>query len=191
MDASGICNTALGYLATAKIGTLGVDTSPQGVLCNTFYDPKKKAALETRNWTFAKKVWTNTVYAAADHPRWAGSCAVPADCLRVQRVDDGSGNYDIEFEKIGTKLNVSRKPATLYIEGVDGTCSEANFSFAFIFALAADLAQEMCIPLTENATLWASLLKVAEVKTKEASGLDGSQGTSEKDNTTGNMKNRR
>jgi len=191
MTSQEICNVALGYLSTPKIGSLGVDTTPQGVLCNTFYAPKKKALLESRNWTFAKKVWPVTVWGAADHPKWAGSCAVPTDCLRVHRVDDGTGNYDIEFEKVGTKLNVSRKPTTLYVEGVDGACLEADFSFAFTFALATDLAQEMSIPLSENATLWASLVKVAEFKIKEAAGLDGSQGTSEKDNTQGNLSRRR
>jgi hypothetical protein len=191
VDSTGICNVALGYLSTAKIGDYTTDTTPQAVLCRTFYPVKKGALLESRNWTFAKKVWANTVWGAADHPRWAGSCVVPADCLRVHRVDDGSGRYDIEFEKVGTKLNVSRKPTTLYIEGVDGTCIEANFSFAFVFAIATEMAQEMCIPLTENATLWGALLKVAEVKVKEASGLDGSQGTSEKDNTTGSLSQRR
>jgi hypothetical protein len=190
LTSSAICNVALGYLATAPIGTLGTDTTPQGVLCSAFYVSVKQQLLESRNWTFAKKTWAVTTLAtpvAGDHPKWAGSYTVPTDCIRVHRVDDGSGLYDIEWERVGSRLFVSRKPTTLYVEGMDSTTAEASFSSAFDLALAASLAREICIPLTENATLWASMVKVAEFRTREAAGLDGSQGTSEVDNRQGNL----
>jgi hypothetical protein len=180
MTSSEICNLALGYLGTARIGTLGSDTSPQGVLCNAFYTAVKSALLEERNWTFAKKTWTATPGTAPTHVVWVAAYAVPTGCLRVHRVDDGNGDYRIGWERVGANILTDDTPATLYIEGVDGSIAETTFSNAFIFALAARLAVELCIPLTENATLWGSLVKVAEMKLKEAAGADGSQGKSEK-----------
>jgi hypothetical protein len=179
MTSSEICNLALGYLGTARIGTLGVDTSPQGVLLNTFYTSVKKALLEERNWTFAKKTWTATAGTAPTHAVWTAKYPVPTDCIRVHRVDDGNGDYRIGWERIGADIYTDDNPTTLYVEGVDGATLEAVFSNAFIFALATALAVEVCIPLTENATLWGSLVQLAEVKLKVAAGSDGSQGKSE------------
>jgi len=123
-----------------------------------------------------------TPAAAPTHPVWVGAYAVPAECMRVQRVDDGSGDYRLGWERIGAQILTDDTPATIYVEGVycpaaDG--DEAGYPQAFCFALAAHLATELCIPLTENATLWTALLKVSELKVREASGSDGSQGRSE------------
>jgi hypothetical protein len=180
MTNSQICNLALGYLATPPIGDLGVDTTPQGVLCSAFYPVVKAALLEARNWTFAMKTWTATKDVAAPvSVKYDASYPVPSGCVRVNRCDDGNGDYRIGWERVGALILTDDTPAPLYVEGVDGAVAEANFSSAFNFALAAQLAVELCIPLTENATLWASLVKVAEMKLKEASGSDGRQGKSE------------
>jgi hypothetical protein len=179
VTSSDICNLALGYLGTARIGTLGTDTSPQGVLCSAFYSTVKAALLEERNWTFAKKTWAATAGTAPTHAVWIASYAVPTDCIRVHRVDDGNGDYRIKWERVGAAILTDDSPTTLYVEGVNGAVTEAEFSSAFIFALATTLAAELCIPLTENATLWASLVKLAEMKLKVAAGSDGSQGKSE------------
>lgn len=174
-----ICNLALGYLGTNPISGLGDDAN-EARLCNAFYATVKAGLLEDRNWTFAKKTWTATAGTAPTNPRWASSYPVPADCLRVHRVDDGNGDYRIGWEREGAFILCDDTPAPLYVEGVDGAVLESTFSSAFCFALAARLAAELCIPLTENATLHQTMVQLAEMKLKEAAGSDGSQGKSER-----------
>jgi len=183
MTAIEICNLALGYLASSPITTFA-DGTTAAKLCSAFYRPTKKALLEGRNWTFAKRFWSVTPGTApTDTVVWVGSYAVPATCLRVHRVDEGNGTYRIGWERVGANIYTDTAPATLYVEGIgateDDTTDEAGFSQAFCFALAAALAAEICIPLTENATLWAARAQLAEKKLKDAAGSDGSQGKSE------------
>lgn len=185
MDATGICNLALGYVGRGPISALGVDTSTAGALCNTFYYNAKHKLLAARNWTFAKEYWQVTPEAGdPPHPKWAASYAVPADCLRVHRVDDGTGSYDVEWEKVGGLICTERAVDTLYVEGVIGetgqTLDEAKFTPAFSFALAAELATHICLPLTKDVTLWSGMLKLAEKNLLEAAGVEGSQGRSER-----------
>jgi hypothetical protein len=181
MTSTQICNLALGYLATPAIGDITSDTTPQGVLCRTFYASVKAALLEDRNWTFAMKTWLITKEVAAPvSVKYDAAYIIPVACVRVHRCDDGKGDYRIGWERIGQQVLADDSPASLYVEGVDGTCDEANFSNSFVFTLAAQLAVELCIPLTENATLWASLVRISEAKLKSSSGSDGRQGKSEK-----------
>lgn len=185
-----ICNLALGYLGTNPIVALA-DATTEARLCTTFYGPVKKSLLAERNWTFAGRTWTATPAAAPTHATWTAAYAVPADCLRVHRIDDGEGRYDIEWERIGASILTDYEAATLYVEGIDGAVAEASFSDSFCFALAARLAAEICIPLTENATLWGSMHQLAEKKLKEAAGSDGSQGKSERVRAASSLKQRR
>lgn len=192
MTKTEICNLALGYIATPPLVSFDTDTTTQAVLCRAFYEPLKKAMLESRNWAFAKKTWKAGLLSPAPiSAKWTAAYLVPGDCLRAHRADDGSGLYLIEWERVGSKIYTDDNPTDLYVEGVDANTDEDEFSYSFTFALATALAVEICIPLTENATLWGSLVKLADMKTKEAAALDGSQGTSEKDNVAGSLSQRR
>jgi hypothetical protein len=174
-----IANLALGYLGVKPIVAF-TDGSAEANLCQAFYGPTKQALLEERAWTFAKTEYSATPDATAPTFDWVARYAVPADCLRVLKVDDGEGTFRIGWERVGAFIHTDREVADLYIYGIDGTVAEALFSPSFSFALAARLAAEVCIPLTKDDTLHTKMLKVAEIKLREAAGLDGSQGKSER-----------
>lgn len=185
-----ICNLALGYLGTNPIVALA-DATTEARLCNAFYGPVKLSLLEERNWTFAKHVWTANLLGALTNSKWVAEYLIPANCIRVHRVDDGSGAYDIEWERVGDRIYTDQAADPIYVEGVDDSVTENTFSSAFCFALAARLAAEICIPLTENTTLWQSMHQLAEKKLKEAAGSDGSQGKSEQVRSASSLKQRR
>lgn len=172
-----ICNVALGALGTAGVSSFD-DDSDQARACKTFYTTVRDAVLEDVIWSFAKKQYRLTPDATAPTFGWLYSFEIPSEVARVHRVDDGAGDYRMSWEIIG-RFICADEPV-IYVTAVKKEDDSSLYSSAFCLALAARLASELCIPLTQNRTLQADLWQLYQQKIKDAAGSDGSQGKSER-----------
>jgi hypothetical protein len=176
-----ICSLALGSVGFAGIASLD-DATKEAQLCKRLYPVARDAVIETRLWSFARARYI--LDPAAEPPLfgWTYRFARPAEVLRVFRVDDGGGEYRIPWEIEGSSIYAD--VAKLYVLALKRVTDTAQFSSAFTMALAARLAAELAVPLTENSKLQERLWGLYEREVREAAGTDGSQGKSEQVKST-------
>jgi hypothetical protein len=171
-----ICNVALGWLGAELIASLN-DESTEARLCKVQYPLARDVVLEDRAWSFAmERRVLDTPDATAPVSGFTYAFTLPTTTIRVVRADDGTGDYRIAWAVEGRK--VLANVATVYIESLVRPVSEALFSPAFCQALAARLAADLAISITENRQLQADLWSLYEKKLKAAAATDGLQGTS-------------
>ena len=171
-----ICNLALGHLASAGIASFE-DDSDQARACASFYGPMRDAVLEDAIWSFAKAQYALAPRPAAPAFAWAYQFDVPSTVAKVWRVsstpetdDDGT-----PWEMQGGVLLADVSP--LYVTVTVNVTDTSLFSAAFCVALAARIAAELCIPLTENRALHGDLWQIYQRKITDAQGVDKSQGS--------------
>jgi hypothetical protein len=172
-----IANLALGYCGKGEIISLE-DPSREARLCKSFYAPALDAVLEDRLWSFAKKQYVLIPLAGAPLFLYERQFQLPSEVIRVHNVTDEWGDPTLEWEKQGRLLlsNATKLYVTAVFRSMDTDAYSANFKMA----LAARLAAELAIPLTQNRTLQVDLVALAAEKLKDASGTDGAQGKSER-----------
>lgn len=196
-----ICNQALGWLGGDLIISLNDDTK-EAKLCKANYANLRDAVLTVREWTFA--VDRIEPSALATDPRYGFDkrFQIPGNVLRVLQVsragDDvvessvGSSSGNRSSARNGTGLgrearvewlregetivvnNAERIYARVLIRIVDPT----KFSAPFDQALAARLAMDLAIPLTNSRLLQRDMAALYGEKLADAASTDGMQGRS-------------
>jgi len=184
-----ICNMALGWIGADRITSLD-DDSTQANLCKLNYPRSRDAVLETRQWQFALRREELAPDPVPPAYYWGQRFQVPTDVLRVISVDQpassGSdelisgivhpeqipweiqGNYILcNFEVISV-LEIVRVTAT------------ASFSEGFAHALAARLAADLSIPITNSRTMQSDMWSLYQIKLDDAAATDGMQGRSQR-----------
>jgi len=127
--------------------------------------------LEARNWTFAigrydlPKAQTGPVNGPAN------AFPIPPDVLRVVEV---VGNYEWRVEGDGIVTNED----AVSIKAVVRVTDPNRFSALFVQALAARLAADLAIAMTQSRELQKQHYLIYEAKLDEATANDGMQGTS-------------
>lgn len=174
-----ICNQALAWLGAPTITSLE-DPSTAATLCRTNYPFLRDAVLEERMWTFATVRATSTV---GDKDEWGEMYkhGIPTDWLSVFRVYKSVSNNCLvtsrEWKREGAFV-LSKDP-TVYMWGIKRVTDTGQFSSMFVQALAARIAADLAIPITENRALQGDMWQLYGAKLKEASTRDGQQGTNE------------
>jgi hypothetical protein len=178
-----ICNQALTWLGSEPITSLDEDSREANWMKQN-YPFLRDAVLEERMWTFATDRATSTV---ADMDAW-GSMYVhprPTEWMAVYRVYNNVSN-EIPNNWItseGWRMeggNVLAKDPTVYMWGLKRITDTGAFSSLFVQALAARLAADAAIPMTENRQLQADMWALYGDKIREATARDGQQGASDK-----------
>ena len=173
-----ICNQALNWLGQDRISSLD-DNTTAAKLCRANYQFIRDAVMETRMWTFAT---TRAISETTDIDDWGTSYvhSVPLNWLGVYRAYVSAprsiteGVVDQSYRKEGRNILSSR--AKLYLWGIQKVTDTQAFSPLFTQALAARLAADFAIPLTENRLLQADMWALYEAKLAEAAVRDGQQG---------------
>lgn len=179
---SSICNQALSWLASVQITSLDQD-SKEARWMKANYPFIRDAVLEERMWTFATDRKESTV---ADMDAWGEMYVhpIPTEWISVfrvyRRVSSGSKRRD-EFWRLEGG-NVLSKNTTVYMWGGKRITDTGAYSPLFVQALAARLAADAAIPLTENRALQADMWNLFDTKMKAAAARDGQQGAN--DHTT-------
>ena len=175
-----ICNQALGYLGANPI-TSFADQSTTAELCRNNYPYIRDAVLEERMWTFATARATSTV---ADLDLWGQMYAhkIPLNWISVFRCYRDVNNIECPIKSAGWRRegqSVLSREATVYLWGIKRITNTGQFSPMFVQALAARMAAELAIPLSENAQLQGAMWQLYGTKLAEAATRDGQQGSNE------------
>lgn len=170
-----ICNLALSWVGADRIVSMD-DPSEEGEWCRDNYPFIRDAVLEERLWSFAAARKINTT-GSRDEWDVMFKHAVPLDWLGVFRVYRDNQGGQTEWEKEGRY--VLSEDSTVYMWGTKRIVDTGYFSAMFVQTLAARLAAEMAIPLTESIKLQDSMWKLYVAKVAEATNRDAQQGRNE------------
>ena len=188
-----ICNQALIWLGANVITSLG-DSSDEAVACNAVYEGLRDAVLEEREWTFAISRFEPV--ALGTDPLWGFDKAfqIPTNVLRVLQVSNaqgsdgtvlsgsrggtGQGRYnEIEWLREGDTI-VANSVTRIYARAIIRITDPTKFSAAFVQALAARIAMDLAIPITNNRKLQSDMAALYGEKLRMAAATDGLQGRS-------------
>ena len=178
-----ICNQALTWLAASQISSLS-DNTPEARWMNANYENLRDAVIQERQWSFATARHQSESQEQSD---WGTSYVhkIPDDWLAVfrsysnvnsslQREWVPSAGFLVESDGVHTHEEVA------YLYGVKRIINVQAFPVMFVQALAARLAADAAIPLTENVKLQADMWSLYQVKLDEAAAKDGQQGARER-----------
>jgi hypothetical protein len=175
-----ICNQALGWLGQNPIASLN-DQSHRAQLCRDNYPHLRDTVLESRMWTFAR---ARHLSETTDRDAWDSSYthSMPNNWLKAWRVyrsilSNGNKIPD-ETWWMEQRLILSQHPK-VYIQGSERITDTSKFSSMFSQALAARIAADLCIPITENRLLQADMWQLYNDKLEEAKTRDNQQGIAE------------
>ncbi len=178
-----ICNLAISWLGGNTLLSLENDSSKEAILCRANYDPSRKSVLEEREWTFSVKRKVLTPLASVPAFGYNYEFLVPSDLLVAigvysPRQSDNPHApmliHTIEDNKIlANKAEILLK----YKSDIENT---VRFSALFDQALAAHIASNITIALTENATLMERMVDLYEDKLRRAISSDSLQGSRER-----------
>lgn len=172
-----ICNLALSWLA----GNLIISLNDEGVeaqLCKANYELSRDAVLEAMAWTFATKRYRLTPESNAPAWGYAFQFTIPSDVITVLEVtnigDTPNGANDLDWRREGNLILCDAD--VVYIKAIFRQEDPIRYPPNFIQAVAARLAAEIAVPLTES----MQLMTMMEGKYKDrlliAAGTDGIQG---------------
>ena len=187
MDPVGICNLALGWLGSGRLSQLDADSPLSTIeeLCAEQYPAALRAVLASRAWAFATTrllLGPASSTGLADFP---SAYPIPTTVLRVLACDDGSGVNEIDWRREGRNVLTATSPSQVYAKVVQLLEDAAQFPPSFCRVLAARLAADLAIPVSENRQLAADMEQRYHLELREAARLDGEQGTGEPRRTSG------
>ena len=175
-----ICNQALTWLGQDPVNSIN-DGSTTAEWMRNNYPFLRDAVLEERMWTFAT---ARAKSITEDMDEWGTMYThpIPLNWQSVYRVYssvDGYGNgvSDRTWRMEGG--NVLSTNQTVYLWGIQQVTDTNKSSMLFIQALAARIAADACIPMTENRQLQADMWGLYGDKLREAAARDGQQGSND------------
>lgn len=176
-----ICNQALGWLGENPITSLD-DPTRNANLCRDNYPFLRDAVLEERMWTFATARASSTV---ADLDDWGVQYLhpIPLEWLAVYRVYCTPGETPEQgvpaagWRREGEYI-LSRE-TTIYMWGIKRISDTGKFTQLFVQALAARMAADLAMPLTEDRKKQADAWGLYQSKLREAAARDGAQGAND------------
>ena len=173
-----ICNQALLWLGQETIISFD-DPSTTAEWCRNNYPFIRDAVLESRMWTFAtSRAKSSTANLDAWGQEYSHNMPVYwISVFRVYRDVSNNTHQPIEWRREGNKILCSE--ANIFLWGLVYITDTGRFSPLFVQALAARIAADAAIPLTENRQLQADMWGLYNDKLSEAAARDGQQGTSD------------
>ena len=165
-----ICSQALVSLGAEPIDSLA-GTSTMALICQNIYPNCFYSLLAANDWSFAKKSIQSVGQIVPEYCYY--SHQLPIDFLRIIDVYDKSSSR-CTFQIQGQNLKV--KSDEIQISYV-GKVNEYELSEYFIAALAAKLAAQLCLPVTEDPVRARFLFDQAEAAEKRAFAIDSQQAT--------------
>ncbi len=177
-----ICNLALGWLAGNLITSL-TDESVEASLCSVNFPLARDAVLEDRAWSFAiARIGLAPIPEPENYNYVHGrQFKLPDGCIRVLSVDDsvdfgGESTFQWSLER----GHIIAEATIVYIKYIFREEDPERFPPNFTQALAARLASDLAIPLTESHTMQKTMYELYKLKLRDAAATDGMQGRREK-----------
>ena len=167
-----ICNRALGLVGSPFIASLD-DAKQAARLCKRIYPEIRDEMLRDHDWNFASM--RALLPALTTAPLWGFDDAyqLPGDCLCVREIDGLCPRDDWRVEARTISISLS---APLKIRYTAQRTDTGLFDPGFTSALAYAVAAEICMPLTNNATLAGNLRQEADMRMSGARGKNFVEG---------------
>jgi len=168
-----IVNQALGFLGANTITAL-TDNSTEAKLAKTLYADLRDACLEEGDWTFATR---GLILPKSSEEVVFGSGALfplPDYVLRVIEVNENRRPWVLEERKIVVEGDVCQVLCIVRVTNVN------LMSAMFRQGLAARMAWDMALPLTNSKTMHDTMFQLYQQKMDFAKANDGMQGTTKK-----------
>ena len=180
-----ICNLALQQMGRdTRIASLAETTTTAGPICALQYPISRDAGLRAYPWNFAKIRATLTAHAEAPDFEFDNYYKLPSDYLWLRTIFEAYDEpYKIETFSSSTS-GVIRVIATnlgspIYITYTSRISDPTLFDPLFITTLAAHIAAEIAVPLTETRAKAQSLWQVYQQKLIEARRIDSQEDTAD------------
>lgn len=165
-SAVAIANIALGQLGEPPIISFSDDRKAARVM-SLLFDPCRDALLRMHPWNFATRRAVLAQKSEAPAFGFTKVFALPSDYLRLWRFNDGRTEYRIEADGLLTDAD----RAELIYTGL--VADPARFDPMFVLALAAFLAAEAALNITNSQALEDRARAAFREKLQEARSVDG------------------
>jgi hypothetical protein len=167
-----ICNLALQDLGRGLMITALDENSQAARACRLRYRYARDACLRAYDWNFAAGRASLPALAAAPAFGFANAFQLPPDCLFVREVvGDDAVSWKIESGRLLTDL-----AAPLRVTYTRAEANPASFDPLFAEALAARIAADVAVSLTESTGKAQGLWQVYQSKLAEARRRDAQEG---------------
>jgi hypothetical protein len=174
-----ICNLALSWLGQNSINDFEDDQNEAKVM-SANYALSRDLVLEIRPWTFATTRATLSKSSEVLDFGVGNKFLIPSTVLKVHRVFKPGGTRKFtpaDWSREGKFIIAPEEIVwCVFINRVDNA---DLYLPSFVHALAARLAADTCITLTENRRLKEDMEKMYIMKIADASASDGAQGRNE------------
>ncbi len=195
-----ICNIALSWLGGDQIISFE-DPSVEAQLCKANYEPIRDAVLEEREWTFAVKRLEPSALGTEPLYGFDKAFQIPPEVIRLLQVslfDDsvleggiggagfrasarnGTGmgrETRIEWLREGDRI-LANSAERIVCRALTVVTDTAQFPPAFTQCLAARIAMDLAIPITNSEKMQKAMAQMYGEKISLAASSDGMQGRS-------------
>lgn len=166
-------------MALSKLGedsiTALTEASEPGRQCNLVYVPIRNTVLRAFPWGFAiKRV---QLAASSDAPvfGYTHKYALPSGCLKI--VGFSPEADDIEY-KVENGFILTDE-TSVYLRYVSEETNTNLYDPLFVEALAARIAAEIALPLTDSTSKMNAMFSLYDMKLSEAKSMSSQEGTPE------------
>lgn len=199
-----ICNQALGWLGANLITSLN-DDNKEAALCKANYPDLRDAVLEEREWTFAVRRISLSPLVLEPVYGYTSQFLLPPDVIRILNVPDTRfGDSTLTGTGLGSEHEgPDQQPqlSTFRVESLEETTATGKvilanveslflrviwrvtniqlYSPMFVQSVAARIAADLAIPLTQNRAMQKDMWQLYNMKLDRASAMDGIQGKME------------
>lgn len=173
LTALALCSRALLRIGAQPISSFEDGTAEAEVAAN-LYPATRDALLSAHPWSFATGQAALARLSAVPQADFAHAFALPVGFLRALSAGGAGRGRGIAYRIHENRLHAETAEVTLtYIFRPD----ESAFPPFFAACLAARLAAEFCLPLTESASRAEMLFRLAETELRAARQVDSQQDT--------------
>lgn len=168
-----LCARALVRLGGKPINSFN-DGSIEAEIAESIYTPTRDALLSAYPWSFATQQTVLNTLLASPLADYDYAYQLPNDFLRVISAGTDQNGQGINYRIYQRALHTNLQNVVLtYVFRP----AEADCPAFFDQALIAQLAAELCIPITESTSRAQLLFQLAEGETKKAKQIDAQQDT--------------
>tara|TARA_R110002050_G_scaffold268096_1_gene409930 strand:- start:43 stop:621 length:579 start_codon:yes stop_codon:yes gene_type:complete len=170
-----MCNSALNLLGASTISAL-TDDSKNARLCNQRYEPIRDRVFRGHAWNCLHKRIQLAQNATAPVVEYSNAYALPADCLRVLKIHNGT--TDSIASSIDYKLegrNIVTDEGTVFLIYIAKDTDPNNYDTYLQESISHQLAADIAYAVTNNATLAKNYMERADERLREARFIDATE----------------
>jgi hypothetical protein len=170
-----ICNAALSHCGTrSKVSSLD-EPSPEAIACTTHFAMARDATLRAFDWNFARLTVALADLGSPPQPnvnsamRWAYRYALPADCVRLRRLNDTPVlKYPETFFEMAADTDPTGAVISVILTDVSPVSAiytavvtdPLRWDQGFVDAMAYALAGRICFELTGKEDRATALIRL-------------------------------